>query len=90
MTKTQLIDKIAKETGISKKNVAEVCDSLFASVTESLVAGEATQISGFGAFAAKDRPARTGRNPKTGESIQIAASRSVVFTASKTLKEKIQ
>ena len=89
MTKTQLIDKVAKETGLSKKNVGEVCDALFAAVAESLAAGETTQISGFGAFAAKNRPARTGRNPRTGETIEIAASRSAVFTASKTLKDKL-
>ncbi len=89
MTKTQLIEKIAKDTGMTKKSVGEVCDALFGTVAESLAAGESTQIAGFGVFAAKDRPARTGRNPKTGESISISASRSAVFTASKALKEKI-
>lgn len=89
MTKTQLIEKIAQDTGMTKKSVGEVCDALFETVAESLAAGESAQITGFGAFAVKERPARTGRNPKTGEPISISASRSAVFTASKALKEKI-
>ena len=75
MTKTQLIDHVAKETGLSKKDVGTVCDALFGRVAESLAAGEGIQISGFGAFSAKERPART--------------SRSVVFTAGKSLKEQV-
>ena len=89
MTKTQLIDHVAKETGLSKKDVGTVCDALFGRVAESLAAGEGIQISGLGAFSAKERPARTGRNPRTGEPIAISASRSVVFTAGKSLKEQV-
>lgn len=89
MTKTQLIDQIAKDTGLTKKDVGAVCDALFGRVAESLAAGEGIQIAGFGAFSAKDRPARTGRNPKTGEPIAISASRAVVFTAGKSLKDQV-
>ena len=89
MTKTQLIEKVAQETGMTKKAVGEVCDALFASVTASLAAGEAVQIAGFGAFTAKERPARTCRNPKTGEAIEVAASRAAAFSAAKALKDKL-
>ena len=89
MTKTQLIDKIAKDSGLTKKNVGEVVDALFASMADALAAGESVQIAGFGNFTAKDRPARAGRNPKTGETIQIAASRAAAFSAAKALKDKL-
>ena len=89
MTKTQLIEKVAKETGLSKKDVGEVCDAIFVSVAESIAAGESAQIAGFGVFAAKDRAACTRRNPKTGEPVEVAACRAPVFTASKTLKDKL-
>ena len=89
MTKTQLIDKIAKETELSKKNVAEVVDALLASVADTLAAGEAVQIAGFGNFTVKARAAHTGRNPKTGEAIEIAASKNVGFAAGKALKDKL-
>ena len=89
MTKTQLIEKVAQETGMTKKAVGEVCDALFAGVAASLAAGEAVQIAGFGAFTAKERPARTCRNPKTGEAIEVAASRAAAFSAAKALKDKL-
>lgn len=89
MTKTQLIDQIAKETGLTKKNVGEVVDAVFASMANSLAAGEAVQIAGFGNFAVKERAARAGRNPKTGETIQIAASRAAAFSPAKALKDKL-
>lgn len=89
MTKTQLIDQIAKEAGLTKKNAAEVVDAVFASVANTLAAGEAVQIAGFGNFAVKERAARAGRNPKTGETIQIEASRAVAFSAAKALKDKL-
>ena len=89
MTKTQLIEKVAMQTGLSKKEVGEVCDAIFVNVADSLAAGESAQIAGFGVFAAKERAARTRRNPKTGEPVEVAACRAPVFTASKSLKDKI-
>ncbi len=89
MTKKQLIEKVAKETGMTQKNVGEVCDAVFAAIAESLAADEAVQIAGFGIFSAKNRPARTGKNPRTGEAIEIAASRAAAFTAGKALKDKL-
>ena len=89
MTKTQLIDRVAAETGLSKKEVGSVCDALFGSVAASLAEGDGIQIAGFGAFSTKERPESTGRNPRTGETIAIPASRAVVFTAGKALREQV-
>lgn len=89
MTKTQLIEKIAMETGMTKKAAGEACDALFNGLTEALANGESVQIAGFGTFAAKARPARTCRNPKTGEAIQVPASRAAAFSAGKALKDKL-
>ena len=89
MTKNQIIELVAKETGMTKKSVAEVFDAISATVDNALVAGESVQISGFGIFSVKQKDAYTGRNPKTGEPVEIAASRRVTFSASKTLKDKL-
>ena len=89
MTKTQLIDKIAKENELTKKQVAAVVDAVFDTMGDALVAGDAVQIFGFGAFAVKEKAAYTGRNPRTGEPVEIAASRKVNFSASKALKDKL-
>lgn len=89
MTKTQLIAKAAKETGLSQKNVAQVYDALMNAACETLANGETVQISGFGSFAVKQKAAYTARNPKTNAPVEIPAARRVTFTASKVLKEKI-
>ena len=79
MNKTQLIDAIAKSANLNKKQ-AEA----------ALKAGEKVQLIGFGTFEVRERGARTGRNPKTGEAIQIAASKTPAFTAGKGLKDSIK
>ena len=89
MTKNQIIEQVAKETGMTKKSVAEVLDAASKAVDSALVAGESVQIAGFGIFSVKQKDAYTGRNPKTGEPVEIAASRRVVFLPGKTLKDKI-
>ena len=89
MTKTQLIDQAAKATGMTKKDITAAYDALLGAVEGALVAGESVQLSGFGIFAVKNQAARTGRNPKTGAPVAIAASRRATFTASKTLKDKL-
>lgn len=89
MTKTQLIDKIAKENGWTKKQVAEMVDATLAALEGSLVAGESVQLAGFGTFAVKEIAAHTGRNPRTGEAVEIAASRKLTFSASKAMKDKL-
>ena len=89
MTKTQLIDKIAKDTELTKKQATEAVDAMIAAMQDALVAGEGVQLVGFGGFSVKDVAARTGRNPKTNEIVEIPASRRVTFSASKTLKDKV-
>jgi len=89
MTKTQLIDKIAKENELTKKEVAAVVDAWIAAVEETLAAGENIQIAGFGSFAVKEIAAHMGRNPRTNEAVQIPASRRVTFSAGKALKDKL-
>ena len=89
MTKSQWIEKTAKKTGMSKKDVAAAYDALFGVFEETLTAGESVQITGFGTFAVREKAAYTARNPKTGAPVEIPASRRVVFLPGKTLKDKI-
>ena len=89
MTKTQLIEKIAKENDLTKKNVATVIDAAIAAIGDALVKDEAVQIAGFGSFKAKKIAARTGRNPKTNAPVKIAACKRPAFAPSKTLKDKL-
>ena len=89
MNKTQLIDKIAKENDLTKKQVAETVDALIAAIGDALATGESVQFLGFGTFSVKEIAAHNGRNPRTGEVVEIAASRRPVFSASKTLKDKL-
>ncbi len=87
MNKTELINAIAEKAGISKKDAENAVNAFTNVVADALVDGDKVQIVGFGAFEVAERAARTGRNPKTGETIQIPASKAPKFKASKTLKE---
>ena len=89
MKKAELIEKIATETELSKKDVTAVCDALIASIADAIAADDSIQFSGFGTFSSKVRAAHTGRNPQTGATIEIPETRLAVFTASKALKEKL-
>lgn len=89
MNKTELISVITEKTGLSKKDIASVVDATFEAITESLAKGEGFQLTGFGSFEVKERAEHVGRNPATGESITIAASKSPVFKAGKTLKDAV-
>ena len=89
MNKTQLVDAIVAKTGLKKKDAEMVLAATIESVTEALAAGDKVQLSGFGSFDVKTRTARTGRNPKTQETITIKASKYPVFSASKTLKDAV-
>ena len=82
MNKTELIAALAEKTGSNKKDAVDV-------VTESLANGDKIQIVGFGSFEVKARPARTARNPRTGEEIKIEASKAPVFKAGKALKDSV-
>ena len=90
MTKTDLIAAVAAKTGLKKKDAEAAVAAVLSTVTETLVAGEKVQLVGFGTFEVKERDAREGRNPFTGESIQIAASKRVAFSAGKALKEQVK
>ena len=89
MNKLQLTEAVAVKAGISKKAAAEAVSAVLDVVADALVAGDDVKIAGFGSFEVKDRAAREGRNPKTGETVQIPASKYVSFSAGSTLKDKV-
>ena len=89
MTKADIVEKIHATTGLSKKDSAEMMESFFAIMKESLEAGETIKISGFGVFEAKQKNARRGRNPQTGEAITIEARKVLTFKPSNVLKDAI-
>ena len=89
MNKTELIAAVAEKAGLTKKDAERVINATFETITESLVKGDKVQVSGFGIFEVKNREARTGRNPRTKETIQIPATRLPAFKASKTLKDSV-
>lgn len=87
MKKKELVDVVAKKSNLSTKEVAVVVDSLFESITEAINTDDKVDIKGFGTFNMNHRAARKGRNPMTGEEIQIKASKVPAFKPSKALKE---
>lgn len=89
MNKTELIAAAAEQTGLTKKDTEKVINAALDTITAALVKGDKVQVSGFGIFEVKEREARTGRNPRTGEPMEIAASKNPAFKASKTLKDAI-
>ena len=89
MNKTQLIEVIADKSGLKKKEAEAALNAMTEAVAQALKAGDKVQLVGFGTFEVKARAARSGRNPKTGETIQIAASKSPAFTAGKALKDAV-
>ena len=93
MNKSELVDALADATGMTKADAARAVDALFSTedgiLAKALDRGDRVQITGFGTFEAKHRKARTGRNPRTGETIQIAASKTPSFRAGKGLKDAI-
>lgn len=90
MNKAQLINAIAAKCDLPKKEIDAVVNATFDTIIETMKAGEKVQIVGFGRFEVRERPARTGRNPMTGEAIEIAASRSAAFKAGNALKEALE
>ena len=89
MTKTELIAAVAEKAGLTKKDSERVVSATFDAIAASLAKGERVQVSGFGIFEVKTREARTGRNPRTKETIQIPATKAPVFKASKALKDTV-
>lgn len=88
--KVDLVSRMAVKSGLNKKQAEAALDAFVAAVQEALQAGEKVQLVGFGTFEARERAARTGRNPGTGEEIQIPASRVPAFKAGKVLKEAVK
>ena len=89
MTKAVLIEGLANKLGLNKGEAERAVNIVLEDVITALKQGERVNISGFGTFSVSTRQARTGRNPKTGESIQITASRSAKFKAGKQLKDSL-
>ena len=89
MNKAELIDAVAEGADISKAAATRAVDTMFDSITNSLKQGDQVTLVGFGTFSVKERAARTGRNPRTGEPIQIAASKVPGFKAGKALKDAV-
>ncbi|MDP6418686.1 MAG: HU family DNA-binding protein [Candidatus Krumholzibacteria bacterium] len=94
MNKSDLIAKLSEECGLSSKDAKGVIEALFSTeprggiIANALETGEKVQITGFGTFEVRDRKARTGRNPRTGEAIQIDATRVPAFSAGKSFKDR--
>ncbi|MBT8438174.1 MAG: HU family DNA-binding protein [Gammaproteobacteria bacterium] len=89
MNKTELIDAMADSADISKAAAGRAFDAAVAAITEALKKGDQVSLIGFGTFKISERAARTGRNPQTGETIQIKASKSPAFKAGKALKDAV-
>ena len=88
MNKVTLVAKIAEKSGLSKKQAELALGAFIDSVTEALKEGDKVQMMGFGTFEVKERAARTGRNPSTGEAIEIPASKTPTFKAGKGLRDE--
>lgn len=89
MNKSELIDAIAEQGGLSKIDAGKALDATIASITKALKEGDTVTLVGFGTFSVKERAARTGRNPQTGETLEIKASKVPSFKAGKGLKDAI-
>jgi DNA-binding protein HU-beta len=89
MNKADLIETVVAEAGISKADATRAVDAVIAGITNALKGGNQVSLVGFGTFTVKKRAARTGRNPRTGEAIQIQASKVPGFRAGKALKDAV-
>lgn len=89
MNKSDLINTIAANAELTKAEATKALNATTDAITKAMATGEGVQILGFGSFLTRDRSARTGRNPQTGATIQIAASKVAAFKPSKNLKESV-
>ncbi|MBI0067376.1 MULTISPECIES: HU family DNA-binding protein [Snodgrassella] len=89
MNKSELIEAIAQEADLSKASAAKALDGMISSVTKALKSGDTVTLVGFGTFYVGERAARAGRNPKTGEPLQIKAAKTPKFRAGKALKDAL-
>ena len=90
INKQSLVEQVAEKTGLTKKDATAAVDALFDGIQTSFKDGEKVQVIGFGNFEVRERAARKGRNPQTGEEITIAASKSPAFKAGKQLKDAVK
>ncbi|MFZ9161282.1 MAG: HU family DNA-binding protein [Burkholderiaceae bacterium] len=89
MNKADLIEAVANATDLSKSKTDEVIGAVIATIVKAVTKGDSVQLVGFGTFGSGKRAARTGRNPRTGETIKIAAAKTVKFTAGKAFKDAV-
>lgn len=89
MNKNELVAKVADQSGLSKKDAEKALTAVIDTITAALVAGDKVQLVGFGTFETKQREARTGRNPRSGETIEIPAASLPAFKAGKALKDAV-
>src|SRR6185436_5150586 len=89
MTKADVIDSVCSKVGFSKKEAAEIVEMVFDTIKETLERGEKIKISGFGNFIVRDKKSRVGRNPQTGQEIEISARRVLTFRPSQVLKNDL-
>ncbi len=90
MLKVEIIEKVAKEVRLTRKAAKEAVDATFNTIEDTLQKGEKVVISGFGTFILRGRKARTGRNPKTGQSLQLPQMNTVGFIAAKSIKKSVR
>ncbi len=90
MNKSELVDLVAEKAGMSKKDSEKAVKAVLESITDGLVKGDKVQLVGFGTFEVRNRKAREGRNPATGEKIKIKALKVPAFKPGKALKEKVK
>lgn len=90
MNNSDLADTLASQTGSTKADARKAVDTVFAAISDAAAKGEEVSLNGFGKFKVKDVPAREGRNPASGETIKIAASRKLTFTVAKAVKDKLK
>ena len=89
MNKSELIAAVAEQAALSKKDAEKAVNAVIAAITDKLVEGDKVQLVGFGTFEVRAREARIGKNPRTGEKIEIAASKVPAFKAGKALKDAV-
>lgn len=90
MNKKELVENVAREAQITRVDAEKVLDAVLETISETLAAGEKVSLVGFGTFETKYRAAREGRNPQTGETLQIPATIAPVFRSGKVLKERVK
>ena len=89
MKKSELVEAVAEQAGLTKADATRAIDAVFATITGALKKGDKVPVAGFGTFAVSKRAAREGRNPQTGETVKIAARNAVTFKAGSALKDAV-